>query len=165
MTLGSAVANFGLSAIATPTSTNVANDVRIGVAPASVGFPTADVAYSFKVSSTAGFDVATLTYETGSVAQTTGTPTILDGDGKDFEGVAISMVELYAVLFEASGNAHWTIAHNDTLLPDMLISTGTTMLWAKPSAIDVDAPTTMAMTSSSPASSDVLQVTVIGKSS
>ena len=90
MTLSSAVANYGISAIATPTGTNVANDVRIGVAPAAVGFPTADVAYSFKVSSTAGFDVATLTYETGSVAQTTGTPTILDGDGKDFEGVALS---------------------------------------------------------------------------
>ena len=164
MTLSSAVANYGLSAVATPTSTNVANDVRIGVAPASVGFPTADVAYSFKVTATAALDIATLTYETGSVAQDSGTPAIVDGDGKDFEGVTIAMPKLYAVLFEASGTNHWNISHNDTSLPDVIMSTGTTMLWTSPSAIDTDTPTTV-MTAVSGVSGDILKVTVIGKSS
>ena len=160
MTLSSAVANYGLSAIATPTSTNVANDVRIGVAPASVGFPTADVAYSFKVTSTVSGDKATLAYDTGSVAQTTGTPTILDGDGKDFEGVTIAMPKLHGVIIQCtSGTVQY--ANSIASLPSSTLFAGDSVFNFLTDTLTVTGGTLILTT----AGTATYTVTVIGKSS
>ena len=126
MTLGSAIANYGLSAIGTPTGTNVANDMRIGLAPTSAGFADADIAYSFKVTATAPLDVATLTLSTGAVVQTTGTPTIDDG-GTDFEGLSLPTAAFTkAILIECPTDSldDVTVTFTDTRFPDVALSTG-----------------------------------------
>jgi hypothetical protein len=48
MNLNSVSAFLGLRANASPTSTNVTNDVQIGVSAQQIAFPTADVAYSVR---------------------------------------------------------------------------------------------------------------------
>lgn len=163
MTLSSAIANYGLSALATPTGTNVANDVKVGVSPSSMGFATADIAYSFLVTATGSSDVATLTFATGAVAQTTGTPTIADGDGNDFEGVTLpTTVTVYAVLVEVvAGSAVFGVHDDgwcdfaDGATGDVLLRTSST---GKPNSAD-----TLAITL--PTVADSVRVTVIGKSS
>ena len=167
MTLSSAVANYGLSAIATPTGTNVANDVRIGVPTASVGFPTADIAYSFNVAPTAGVDVATLTFSTGLVAQTTGTPAITDGDGNDFEGVALpTMVKVYAVFArKITGGASVAIL-NSTLTgyTNLPLTAGNVATWTRSEGL-APAGGTLTIQPGGTDATDSVQITVIGKSS
>lgn len=98
MTITDAKGYFGLLAGCTPTGTNVANTVNVGEALATTSWTDATIAYSFKVAGNAAADVATLTFSSGSVAQTTGTPVITDGDGNDFEGVTLpTLATLYAV--------------------------------------------------------------------
>ena len=48
MNLNSVSAFLGLRANASPTSTNVTNDVQVGVSAQQIAFPTADVAYSVR---------------------------------------------------------------------------------------------------------------------
>tara|TARA_R110000824_G_scaffold137647_1_gene302221 strand:+ start:1698 stop:2189 length:492 start_codon:yes stop_codon:yes gene_type:complete len=163
MTLSSAVANFGLSAIATPTSTNVTNDVRIGVAPAALGFPDADVAYSFRVTSIFPALVTELTYSTGVVTGPV-TVTVLDGDGKDFEGIAISMPKLYGVIIQGDvpgGIGEYSYVNSHASLPDGAIAVNDTVatFFAEPLTVTAE---TLTLTSTS---EGVYQVTVIGKSS
>ena len=167
MTLSSAVANYGLSAIATPTGTNVANDVRIGVAPASLGFPTADIAYSFNVAPTAGADVATLTFSTGLVAQTTGTPVITDGDGKDFEGVALpTMVKVQAVFAKKiTGGASVSVLGSSLIgYSNLAITAGNLATWTRSEGVAPGGGTLTIQPGGSDAT-DSVQITVIGKSS
>jgi hypothetical protein len=80
---------YGLFGTGTPAGTNVTGDVTIGKSQTGLTFDDANIGYSFRVVSTGATDVATLTVSSGSVAQTTGAPTITDGDGKDFEGVTL----------------------------------------------------------------------------
>ncbi len=82
-------AYYGLKAEATSVGTNVTGTQTIGVSQSGIAFDDANIAYSFKVVSTGASDVATLTLSSGVVTQTTGTPTITDGDGKDAEGVTL----------------------------------------------------------------------------
>jgi hypothetical protein len=79
----------GLFATGTPVGTNVSGALSIGKSSTSTAYDTADILYSFKVLSAATGNVATLTISDGTVAQTTGSPVITDGDGKDFEGVTL----------------------------------------------------------------------------
>ena len=75
----------------------------------------ADIFYIFKVTSTGASDVATLTLSSGSVAQTTGTPTIADGDGEDFEGVTLgTMATLQGIHIAAGSVASGTIQVADS---------------------------------------------------
>lgn len=90
MSISGARAVYGLSAIGTATRTNTSGTTVIGPAQTAIPISDADIAYSFKVTSTGTGDVATLTFATGVVAQTTGTPTITDGSGVDFEGKTLS---------------------------------------------------------------------------
>jgi hypothetical protein len=84
-----ALAYFGLKATASPVGTSISGTNTVGVSQTAVAFDDANIAYSFKVVSTGATDVATLTLSSGVVAQTTGTPTITDGDGKDMEGITL----------------------------------------------------------------------------
>ena len=170
MTLSSAVANYGLSAIATPTGTNVANDVRIGVAPASVGFPTADVAYSFNVTSTGATDTTIWDAYASTVSNGIGSATIADGDGKDFEGVDIpNMITLFSILYTAptanAGTVTLTqaISVEDYPLPSGVLGIGggtINMNHSGGALITSSTPDTTAIFTSS---GDKLTVTVIGQ--
>ena len=105
----------GLSSSGTPTSTEVSGTVSLGQSQAKVVLQGADIFYIFKVTSTGASDVATLTLSSGSVAQTTGTPTIADGDGEDFEGVTLgTMATLQGIHIAAGSVASGTIQVADS---------------------------------------------------
>ena len=162
MTITSATANYGLSALSTPTGTNIANDVRIGVAPGSIAFADANIVYSFKVTATGTNDVATLTLTSGAVAQTTGTPTITDGDGKDWEGVTLpTMATGYAILIQRTTLTHEVAVASSDIVNPAAILTDTNALTPLLSPLLVSG--TVAFTLSS--SGHAVVVTVIGKSS
>jgi len=97
---------YGLFGTGTPTDTNVSGSVTVGKSQTQLSFDTANILYSFQVTSTGASDVATLTISSGAVAQTTGTPTITDGDGKDFSGATLgTLATAYMLLVEpVTGN-------------------------------------------------------------
>lgn len=165
MTISQAVARMGLEARVTPAGTNVAGPARVGTPmSAQKKWTDADIAYAFKV--TGGvLEVATLTLSTGVVAATGGSPTIVDGDGKDLEGATLpGMVTLYAVQFiPGSGNSvKVQVADSSSKLPDVDVSPGDVISWKSTNGITVGAGT-LAFTFYSVGHS--LEVVVIGKSS
>lgn len=89
-TFSNARAYYGLTCGGTPSGTNVSGSNSIGVGSQTVTLDTADIAYSFKITSAATGNVARWALDTGIVSQQTGSPVITDGDGKDFEGVALA---------------------------------------------------------------------------
>jgi hypothetical protein len=163
VTITSATANYGLSALSTPTGTNIANDVRIGSPPGSIAFADADIVYSFVVEGTGASQVATLTLSSGAVAQTTGAPSITDGDGKDWEGVTLpTMVNLYAIYY-SQGDFSTDIASDLVGLSDFNIPSGAMAMQVFPTGIAV---TTKEITFSPlNVSAATTTVTIIGKSS
>jgi len=89
MTLSGAKARFQLNATATPTGTLVTGPNVIGQGLGTASFSDADIAYSFKVQCNIAGDTASLDPATGIVTASAGSPSITDGDGKDFEGVTL----------------------------------------------------------------------------
>lgn len=81
-----------LTVHAEPQGTNVNETKQLGLRQAAgeVSFVTTapDIFYQITVVSTGAGDVATLDLTDGTVAQTTGTPTITKADGTDWEGIA-----------------------------------------------------------------------------
>jgi hypothetical protein len=162
MTLSSAVANYGLSAIATPTGTNVSNDVRIGVAPAAVGFPEANIVYSFIATATGVYDTAQLTLDDGVVAATAGSPTITDGDGKDFEGGTLpTLATEYAYLVECVLGAATGITHSNNEFEVDQMATGDVVLRTFAGHSTSGKNITLIL----PSIGDSIRLTIIGKSS
>lgn len=165
MTLSGAKAQFALFSSATPTGTNVTGPNIVGKVSTSQPFTDADVIYSATVTSNAASDVATLTFTTGAIAQTTGSPVITDGDGLDFEGVTISLASVYGVFIEAPATNLGTVtyAHSNANLPDGVMEDAilTRLLFSRGASIN--SPGTLALTFSE--GSDDVTVTVLGKSS
>lgn len=164
MTLTQQRAAASLTARAARTKTNVTGTAVIGE-QIGIDFDDADIAYSFKVTSTGAGDVATLTLSSGAVAQTTGTPTISDA-GTDFEGVTLStLVTLYAILFKRTTAAGAVaVASSSGDLPDITDLAGGAagqVLVTYPSGIT--SPGTVALTMAATAES--VEMVVIGKSS
>ena len=133
----------------------------------TANFTDADIVYSFNVTATGSSDIALLTFATGVVTQTNGTPTISDGDGKDFEGITLpTTVTYYAIMVEvtaSAGTPNISATHSDTLLDfgDMA-SVGDIALRTIVGGA-TDSSDTLAITLVSPG--DACTVTVIGKSS
>lgn len=167
-TISNAAAVYGLTATGTPTKTNVAGALSLGVSQTPVTWPDANIAYSFKVAAAAGSDVATLTLATGAVAQTTGTPTITDGDGNDFEGVALaSLSSLYGILLEAASDITGQVtiggSGSSGSYPQLGINASEKFLLTRNAGTP---PTTLTITFPVSAQvGDTLTVTIIGKSS
>ena len=160
-TISSARAIYGLNAAGTPTGTNITGTSQIGVAQTSQAFADADIAYSFKVTSTAGSDVATLTIASGLVAQTTGIPTITDGDGKDFEGETLAtIVTPLAILvsYSVTAGSEITVTSSDASNPGAELNADGIPLLAPLNQLG-----TIAFDITEPG--DSVTVTVIGKSS
>ena len=123
--ISNAKAIHGLTASGTPASTNVSGTVDLGPTYSRETLTGADLFYSLTITSTGASDVATLDLTDGTVAQTTGTPTITDGDGNDFEGVTLgTLASISAVHFAFTEVAAGTIvvACDDTNLPDITAS-------------------------------------------
>ena len=128
MTISKAIAQLALSGTATPTRTNVSNSASIGAALATKTFTDADIVFSFLVTATGATDVATLTYASGDVAQTTGTPTIA-GSGVDFEGNDLGTIDtLYAVMVEQTVDGDMAIDGAFTEA-NYMAKTGDKSLW------------------------------------
>jgi len=120
----------GLIATGTPVGNGVSGKVSLGQTESKVTLTDADVFYIFKVTSTGASDVATLNLDAGTVAQTTGTPTIVDGDGKDFEGETLgTMVSLQGLHVDVSNAASGTvqIADNTAAYFDVTASADSTV--------------------------------------
>jgi len=152
---------YGLFGTGTPTDTNVSGSVTIGKAQTQLSFDDGNILYSFQVTSTGATDVATLTISSGSVAQTTGTPTITDGDGKDFSGATLgTLATPYMLLVEpVTGNdGQVRVASSVTTKGiDKRIEAGETY----PLLCSFPASGTIAITFA--ATGDSVKVTVLGK--
>ena len=115
----------GLAASGVATSTNVSGSVGLGKANNQTRLLGADVFFSSSITSTGAADVATLDLTTGVIAQTTGTPTIADGDGKDFEGETLgtmAKVSALHVVFEEVASGVVAMSCADVSLPDVTAS-------------------------------------------
>lgn len=157
--MSNARAIYGLTGTGTPTSTNVAGSMLIGVEQTQSAFATADIVYSFKVTGNGTNDVATLTLSSGVVAQTTGTPAITDGDGKDFEGSTLpAMVTGYAILVKSSGTTV-QVTSSFASNPDIILESASTVPLLCPFVMNGTIDFTLADSSAS------VTVTVVGKSS
>jgi hypothetical protein len=98
-TISRAKAVLALSASGAPTKTNVSGAATIGIAPPAIEFPDANIAYSLKITATGDEDEVTISLADYTVTNDTGTPTITDPPGVDFEGVSLAdTAELFAVM-------------------------------------------------------------------
>ena len=133
-----------------------------------VDFALANVAYSFKVAAAAPADVATLTHSAGVVAQTTGSPVITDGDGKDWEGVTLpvavtSLVYLVVVVAGAANTGTVTLAAGDGAeSPAGILRADGFLILGQPGATAVSTGSTLGLTFS--AATDTATVFVFAKS-
>ena len=132
----------------------------------SKSYPLVDTAYSFQVTSSATGNVATLTLASGSVAQTTGTPTITEGDGKDWEGITLpTMAKLMSIRLRAktANTGNVTLTPSSTFLPNLVLKPGMDLILSTKEAGEAFSAQTLAMTFS--ASGDSIEVDVIGADS
>lgn len=101
---------YGLSATGTNTKVNVNGSAVIGVGQTQLTLPSdTDIFYSFRVTldsaEEATWNLRTHTFETVS-----GSPTVTDGDGNNFEGSTLAdMVTFYGSLFFAPGPAGMSV--------------------------------------------------------
>ena len=160
-TIANASAIVGLKATGTPTKTNVSGTNTIGLNQTPLPLSDADIAYSFKVTSVTGADVATLDLETGVVTGTTGAPTIVDGDGNDFEGgtlpVAVSILGMMAQGPSTNTGLFIGFGGVDTLLGGGLLPGG--------SVLHVGESGAGTTTINFNAAGDEVTITVIGRTS
>lgn len=162
-TISNAKLTYGLYASGTHTGTNMTGSIIVGKPQTSISFSTADIAYSFKVTSAAPSNVATLTLSTGVVSQTTGSPVIVDGAGLDFEGDDMAnLVTGYAMLIEPVGTTTGTMA-----VATSVTNNGVSKTFAagatSPMLCQIPSSGTVTFTFS--AASDAYIVTIIGKTS
>tara|TARA_R100001244_G_scaffold786_3_gene1487 strand:+ start:3904 stop:5061 length:1158 start_codon:yes stop_codon:yes gene_type:complete len=160
MNLTRQAATFGLVATAATTGTNVVGSNPIGTRPTKAAFPDATVAFSFKATSAYASAIATWELQSGIVTAT-GYVTILDGDGNDFEGAPMTVLDsIYGVLIEFTKvNGTLTIGSTDANFPDVVLAgSGSLLLVANDGET---AGGTMALTFS--AAGDSAVVSVVGK--
>ena len=114
-TFGNSYAVHGLNSNGAPTSTATTGSLSLGETQQRVTLTDADIFYAVKITSTGATDVATLTLSSGVVAQTTGTPTIVDGDGNDFEGETLpTMVNIQGLQVKTGSVEGGTIVIADS---------------------------------------------------
>ena len=165
MNILSANLNLTIAARSRSTQEGTTGVVNIGKAIAEAF--TLDIAYAFKVLSAAVANVATLTHSTGQVAQTTGTPTITDGDGKDWEGVTLPAATtslVYLILIKAGPTNTGTVSCVGADLaeaPSATLRADGCVLLSQPAPTAVGASSTLALTFS--AAGDTAEVWVFAK--
>jgi hypothetical protein len=111
-----------------------------------------EVAYSFRVSSSANGQVATLNCDNGIVNQTTGTPAIADGDGNDIEGkdnglgVGSAQLALLVVADDENAGTVACVGSDLAECPSATLRAGGFALLCQPAATAVGAGSTLTMT-------------------
>lgn len=161
MAISNGLAVYGLSASGTHAGTNVTGTATIGVRQTSVALTAVDLAFSSLITAAANGNVATLDIETETWSQTTGSPTITDGDGNDFEGTNMSnMTTVHGLLLSApSGNAgNVTVACSDPELPDIVLTPSSLVQLVNASGLSTNG--TIAVTIAS--SGDSVTATLLG---
>ena len=161
--VSNARAVYGLLASGSPAKVNVNGALTIGVDQTQVAFTDADIAYSFKVTSTGASDVARLDMSAGTVAQITGTPTIEDA-GADFEGSSLpTLVTGYVVCVT-------TPADNSDVVDVQMFGAPLTGPWPPEKSIEAGGwfigtiGDVYDLNFTFSASGDVVTVTILGKS-
>ena len=91
MTLSNARASTGLSADATPAGTLVSGPAVIGTGHTVTRFTDPAVAWAMVFGKITNTSTGSLVVATGA-ASVTGSATVADGDGKDFEGAALAAI-------------------------------------------------------------------------
>ncbi len=132
----------------------------------SKSYPLVDVSYSFKVTSAATGNVATLTLASGVVAQTTGSPVITEGDGSDWEGITLpTMAKLMSIRLRAkdANTGNITLTPSSTFLPNLVLKPGMDLILSAKEAGEAFTSQTLAMTFA--ASGDSIVVDVLGADS
>jgi hypothetical protein len=150
----SASATAGIAARLSSTSLGASGKTALGgtitgYPAATVTYSGCDSAYSSGVAAAAIGDVATLTLSSGVIAQTTGTPVITDGDGKDWEGNTIpTLTKLMAIRIRAAAENAAAVALNGSsaLLPDMDLHPGADIQLRLPAAGHALSGATLAFT-------------------
>ena len=160
-TITGAQAQYSAFATAAPSRTRVATGNQLGLGLATESFSDADIVYSFSVTATGNTDVATLTYSSGAVAQTTGTPTIADAAVNQEGGSLVTLVNAYAVLVKQTVAGDITLTGSG-INNDEMSAVGDTVLGVWPSGFTVGSSTLVINLATIGAA---LEVTVIGKSS
>ena len=167
-TISSAKGTIGLQATGTPTGTALNGKTTIGnLSGEGETTLNSDIAHAFRVVSTGGSDEVELVFQTGVASATSGSPTITDGDGKDFEGETLpTMATLDALQVEADdGNSTFVTLATVGVLGGIgsAINPGQKILTLDCGA-DVNAATDVFRMTFN-ASGDGVTVTVIGSSS
>lgn len=170
MDLTTAYSFTGLVADATPSSTNVTNDVQVGENLSRVTYsPTSDYVYTFLVTAAAAGNVATLTLTSGAVAQTTGSPVLTD-TAEDFEGVALpTLATIYGIQVRVTVSDSTSIVIGGTFGMAATLRDAGDVLQLSTSTTGLTAANTLTVTftdgddgAGSPTASAV-EITVIGK--
>lgn len=155
----SSTLTIGLTGRGSYSSTNVSGSPTIGVLTTH-SLSDAAVGYALHITSAATGNVATLTFTTGDVAQTTGSPVIL-GSGKDFEGTDLgTMTKVHGLRIRTSGTGTVTLAGSATaMLDSMVLSSGADVAIKFPSGLT--SPGTLALTFS--AAAGIAQIEVMAE--
>lgn len=150
MDITSATINLELIARSRATQAGTTGTMTIGDRIAKV--LDCDVAYSFRVVSAAAGNVATLTSDSGIVAQTTGSPVITDGDGNDWEGKDNGMLttsaQLAVLVVADEGNTGQVACVSADLndCPSATLRAGGFVLLCQPNGPALASGATLAMT-------------------
>lgn len=137
--------SLNLSALARSSGEGLSGNVEIGKRMSLV--VDADIAYALGVLSAAGANVATLSLATGIVAQTTGTPAVTDGDGKDWEGLTLplsadDLVKAVLIVADEDNTGTVTVAASaGATAPGGILRPGGLLLLSQPDAGEVGTPT------------------------
>lgn len=155
----SSTLTIGLTGRGSYTSTNVSGSPTIGVLTAH-SLTAATKGYGLRITAAAASNVATLTFTTGDVAQTTGSPVIL-GSGVDFEGTDLgTMTKVHALRIRTSGTGTVTLAgSNASMFDSMVLDSGADIAIKFPSGLT--SPGTLALTFS--ATGGIAQIEVMAE--
>ena len=133
MNLSFQKAIVSLTAWATPQGTSVQETKVLGVRQSAgeISFTETDpdIFYKVTILSTGAGDVATLDLTDGTVAQTTGTPTITKADGTDWEGIATATPasgQALLVVTDADLSGTVTVASSHASNPDLIFAASKT---------------------------------------
>lgn len=170
MTLTNQRAGWSLQATAARTAIGTTGSAVIGVQNGAAAFTDANIAHSFKVTAAAVGNIATLTFSSGAVAQTTGSPSVTRRGaetnnlaGTDFEGAALpTLATLYGVMLSgSSGNSDLIeVNTSDGLIVDAFLYPGGNVFWHDLTGLAI---TTETIQFTFGSIGDIITVTVIGK--
>ena len=134
----------GLRARGTFTNTNVTGSLAVG-SVTTHALTDATVGYGIKITAAAASNVATLTFTSGDVAQTTGSP-VIEGSGVDFEGNDLgTLTKVHGIRIRTSGSGTVTLAGSATaMLDSMVLTSGSDIVQKFPSGLTT--PGTLALT-------------------